>query len=55
MKPFDYPNTLDEKVKFLAWEVTKKNEVLTSSQTSLSKVDYALEKVNHSLDTSIKR
>lgn len=54
VEPFEYPDTLFDKVKLLALEVTKKNEDLVSAQTSLSKVDDALDEVNRSLDPVLK-
>lgn len=42
MDPFEYPNTLVEKMKLLTREVTTKNEALVSSHTSLSKLEAAL-------------
>lgn len=50
MEPFEYPDTLFDKVKLLALEVTKKNEDLVYAQTSLSKMDDALDEAIRSLD-----
>lgn len=50
--PFEYTNTIVEKVKLLAREITKENEDLGSIITYLSKVDASLDMVNQSLDPS---
>lgn len=44
------PDTLVEKVKLLVQEVTEKNEVLVSTQASLSRAEATLNEANLSLD-----
>lgn len=46
VEPFQYHGTLVENVRLLSREVTKKNEVLVSSQTYFSTVEDALDEAN---------
>lgn len=55
MEPFRYHDTVVKKVMFLVELLTKKNEVLASAQTSLSRMEDVLDEENRSLDLSRKR
>lgn len=50
VEPLEYLDTLVKNVKLYAWEVTKKNDSLDSSQMSLSKVEVVLKEVKWSLN-----
>lgn len=55
VKAFAYHSLLDEKVKLLVHEVTKKNEALSSTQELLSMIEVALTKASLTLDLSLKK
>lgn len=55
IEPFEYLDTLVEKVKLLVHEIGEKNKALASTQTSLSRMEVVIDEKKWYLDPYKKR